>query len=649
MLLTYAQVTLFKSIEDSDDVAIEPDITIFVGQNESGKTAFMQALYKSSPADEHVTFNVVEDFPRKSLNQYEKKYQDAPPIATTLYYQLYEDELAKINQAINCELLESLELSVSFQYNGEQIVALSIDEQAYIQPLIKQVKLPTEIATAALQAESVAELIEILDELDLNKKSTRFLDGLKTQFEEPPEGWGVLEYYIWQQHILPNLPRFLYFDEYKLLPGKVNLPALLEKINHKDSDHILNDEDRTVMKLLDLAGVDIKELAHTTSYEKSQARLEAISNAMSDKIYEYWSQNKDLEVQFDIKTDPDDVTPFNNGNNLYIRIRNTKHRISLPFDQRSKGFVWFFSFMVWFDSYLEASDSHVILLLDEPGLNLHAVAQNDLLKYIQTLSEHHQVIYTTHSPYMIPSTQFSHIRFVEDRIKQGTKITDNIQVTNPFTLYPLHMALGYAVIENLLPQQSSVIVGNIADLIYLEYFSAILDHNRRISLCKDCVIIPAGGLDKLAVYMSLVKSEAAKSVLLCSQDVLPDETMKSFEQIITKNNILKYHHFRDSKIKSGTIEDLFSPTMYLKIFMEAYKDVFAGTDINVANLPAGNTILERIRDYLTDKSIELCDQGCFDRNYVAQQLMLKPLPPSRIDAKTLDRFENLFEDINRLL
>jgi predicted ATPase len=40
-------------------------------------------------------------------------------------------------------------------------------------------------------------------------------------------------------------------------------------------------------------------------------------------------------------------------------------------------------------------------LLDEPGLTLHGKAQADLLRYIeQRLLPDHQVIYSTHSPFM---------------------------------------------------------------------------------------------------------------------------------------------------------------------------------------------------------------------------------------------------------
>src|SRR5690606_3196458 len=141
--------------------------------------------------------------------------------------------------------------------------------------------------------------------------------------------------------------------------------------------------------------------------------------------FEYWTQNQDLEVEIDVREDPTDEAPFNEGPNLYIRIRNRRHRVTVPFSQRSKGFIWFFSFLVWFDSVKEqeGTNNDLILLLDEPGLSLHAVAQEDLLRYIDRLAERHQVIYTTHSPFMIWSDRLHQVRVVEDRKGEGTRVT----------------------------------------------------------------------------------------------------------------------------------------------------------------------------------------------------------------------------------
>ena len=122
-------------------------------------------------------------------------------------------------------------------------------------------------------------------------------------------------------------------------------------------------------------------------------------------MFEYWTTNENLEIRFDIEH------TTNNIRYLNIRIYNSKHRVTLPLKNRSKGFLWFFSFLVWFSKIQGDKNSNYILLLDEPGLSLHASAQNDLLRFIdEKLAPEYQVIYTTHSPFMIDSLKLNEVR-----------------------------------------------------------------------------------------------------------------------------------------------------------------------------------------------------------------------------------------------
>ena len=143
-------------------------------------------------------------------------------------------------------------------------------------------------------------------------------------------------------------------------------------------------------------------------------------------MFKYWKTNSNLNIVFDIdkkeKTD-------NRGTHLVdhildIRVRNKG--VSLPLKNRSKGFNWFFSFLVWFKKIQEDQSSKYILLLDEPGLNLHASAQKDLLGFIEDLSNDYQIIYTTHSPFMIPPTHLDRVRTVLETEK-GSVISNSIQ------------------------------------------------------------------------------------------------------------------------------------------------------------------------------------------------------------------------------
>jgi recombinational DNA repair ATPase RecF len=66
--LVNAQVRLFRNIVDSGVVEINSDVTALVGKNESGKTAFIQALYRLNPAYTD-DFDELDDYPRWRLRE----------------------------------------------------------------------------------------------------------------------------------------------------------------------------------------------------------------------------------------------------------------------------------------------------------------------------------------------------------------------------------------------------------------------------------------------------------------------------------------------------------------------------------------------------------------------------------------------------
>jgi predicted ATP-dependent endonuclease of OLD family len=144
---------------------------------------------------------------------------------------------------------------------------------------------------------------------------------------------------------------------------------------------------------------------------------------------------------------------------LRIRLWDDRHLLSLGFEERSTGFRWFFSFLTAFSAY-DRESSPIIILLDEPGLGLHARAQKDLLRFIdQRLSKKCQVIYSTHSPFMVQPGNLERVRLAEDRGRNvGATITDNVLSTDRDTLFPLQGALGYDMAQHLFIAPHNLVV-----------------------------------------------------------------------------------------------------------------------------------------------------------------------------------------------
>ncbi len=654
MQLKSAHVTNFKSIEDGGCVSVDETVTVLVGQNESGKTAFLKALHKAEAVGgtDEASFDVIEDYPRRSLTDYQQKHAATPAKVVVLTYDLTPEEILKINSDLGFDLLTELNVSLTHKYDNRLTVGLSVNEGKAVKCLLANASLTTETFAAVSKAGSVRELLVLLGGRDLNAEEQAFQQALAARYVDPSGEWDLVALYIWQTHVSPKLPKFLYFDDYMLLPGKVNLNTLHAKAQTPST---LTNEDKTVLALLRLAKISLADVLKPDGYEKSKAQLEGISNAITDKIFQFWTQNRELEVLFDIKADQNDQAPFNSGSNLYIRIRNQRHRVSVPFDQRSKGFIWFFSFLVWFDSVREGSGakSDLILLLDEPGLSLHALAQADFLRYIDHLAVKHQILYTTHSPFMVHSDRLHQVRAVEDRASVGTVISDNVSGSDPKTIFPLQAALGYTIAQNLFISKRNLLVEGPADLVYLRHGAALLEQASRPTLRDDVTIVPVGGLDKLATFVALLHGNKLELVALHDYSGSPDNHLDALirEKLIREKQVLHYGQFRGTKTKGKAstasaatdIEDLMSPSLYLQLFNGAYNKELQGRTITDAELPGGDRVVERLNRYLDTNALKLRPSGGFNHYRVANYLASHPI---EFDAATLKRFEELFKDVN---
>jgi hypothetical protein len=111
--------------------------------------------------------------------------------------------------------------------------------------------------------------------------------------------------------------------------------------------------------------------------------LEGAGDRLTRQILPYWSRNKHLQMRIDVRPAQDgDPEGIRQGVNIWGEVYDTRHFVSTELGTRSRGFVWFFSFIAWY-SQVKRKGQNVILLLDEPGLALHGKAQAELLRYFE--------------------------------------------------------------------------------------------------------------------------------------------------------------------------------------------------------------------------------------------------------------------------
>jgi predicted ATP-dependent endonuclease of OLD family len=637
-ILKQAKINKYKSYSTQQEVLIESDVTTLVGKNESGKTAFLEALAKLNyfTNDEDFEFDAVQDYPRNELKKYQRSGEDLEPIVCT--FQLDQNTIDEINADLGEGVLTTDTFSVSSRYgSGRTWYHINSNEKKYLENIQTSLGFSDETKEKVLELGTVKKVAEADsgEEAELQL----VIDHIKSTIVNEGFSWEqkLVDAYVTKKYISPRLPRFWYFDEYHELPSRVSIDAIR---NNAITGELTKQQLETAKALFELAMIDVEELANSTNFESFIAELEATSNDITDKIFEYWSTNSNLSIEFKI----DQINKPNNQlpeKILDIRVKNHRHRITLPLKNRSKGFNWFFSFIVWFSKIQDEKDKNFILLLDEPGLNLHASAQADLLRFINDLSSDYQIVYSTHSPFMVESDGLHRVRTVYDS-DTGSIISDAIQEKDPDTLFPLQAALGYDIAQNLFVSKNNLLVEGPSDLNYLTFMSNLLESEGREGLRDDVTIIPVGGLDKVVSFVSLLRGSKLK--ISCLLDTFNNAKGAQRLDGLIQSKIIKDKHvrffdeFAGNNYEKADIEDLFEQSEYLHILGEALPD-HKGITVSDLN-DKKQTILLQLKAVLGGKG--------FNHYKPSQSLLGMGLTASFFSKETLDRFEKMFIEMNKL-
>ena len=640
MKLSRARVTNYKSIDDSGWVRLD-DVTCMVGKNESGKTAFLGALKRLNAVEGAESDFDLKDYPRKGYVRYKRKHKGEPAVVIRAEFELTDDETAEIEAAFGKGVLRSSTVRVSKDYENQRHWQIEVDESAVVRSILGEADLPVEVRQHVEGAPNPQELAARLETIEVRSPAVEELLSSLEIYVNSDVGEQVIE-----NHLVGFLPLFVYFDEYSTMRGRISIQDLLAR---QEKNEKLDDADRTFLSLLSLIGVDLHDMEEELNYESLKAELESASIGITDEIFQFWNQNKQISVQFDLSNaNPNDPPPLNSGTILHVRIWNNRHRVSVPFDERSKGFVWFFSFLSYFSTLEEEENAGLILLLDEPGLNLHAMAQDDFLRFIdERLAVKHQVIYTTHSPFMINLERLSRVRTVQDIDDRGTVISDDMLSNDRETVFPLQVALGYHMAQTLFLAPHCLMVNAASDMIYLQVLGELVTSTGKQRLDPRWVVVPVGGTDNLSTFVSLLgESYVSVAVLM---DVTPANKERlqrlNENEVITRNNPIKWVEV--TKIRNADIEDLFDPMLYLKLVNKAYESELTEPLTMKSITDSNPRIVKRIEAHFEAEGIA---GGRFDP-YRPAAYLLQHHSELRgdIDEATLERAASMVERINSLL
>jgi hypothetical protein len=587
-----------------------------------------------------VRLDLLDEYPRwlKKEHEINGSIKDAIPIRAT--FEFDDDEMQELAGWLGDGVLSNSTVSLHRSYADPDTleVEASIDYAAYVNPFVAS--LPSRLHSSVGKPGTVTELRKALAALVAarnaeDEASVTLAADAEDAIKRLDEslGAGVHLRSAIDAHIRELLPRTFYFSTYSQLDGRYLLQEVFDAVGGGSEDESL----RAAADFLQLARV-VPEVVEDWDFEASNAELEAISSLLTKRVKEHWKQNDHLRLKVSLESqqerrpapEADLIKRY-----LQFRVEHTRHDFSSRLDRRSTGFRWFISFIA---SFLEfEADQNLILLLDEPGLSLHARAQMDLLDTIEaSLANGRQVLYSTHSPFMVKTNRLDRVRITEDQGPDlGSVVTNDAGVvSDPDTLFPLQAALGYDVVQSLFIGKQNVLVEGVSDFIYVTMISDHLGTLGRTTLTDTARLLPAGGATNIPTSIALLGGQLDLVVVLDGNSDGQRIANSISQGRPDQARVLSLDSH--SSVKGADIEDLFTPSEYLGFFNGAFGKMLKAADLN-----GSDRIVKRIARNEGDD---------FNHGVVAAHF-LRNLDTSikKLSDGTLDRFERLIAEINAAL
>lgn len=607
MRLIQFKVTNFRSVLDSGWVGAE-QVTALIGVNESGKTNLLLPLWKLNPAREG-DITPTSDYPKGNYAAVRANPQNFRFIIAEFDCSDYAVELESLS-GVESRYLDVVQVSRSFDKSyevcfpkyiprseipGEDIRAIAStakSEISQISPLTKESAVKpvflsnldfvleglSHQAYSASQIESLAaRLSGAVPESPAATSSIvprfqQLIDTLKAVAAEltlpgPEKVAGVISL------ILQKLPRFVYYSNYGNLDSEIYLPHVVQNLKRDDLGAREAAKARTLRVLFSFVTLQPEEILELgrdfkdpQGRKPTDAEIAEVATKKRDRTILLNSAGTDLTKRFrDWWKQGDYTFEFQaDGDHFRIWVSDSKRPEKVELEDRSSGLQWFLSFYLIF--LVESSRDHrdAILLLDEPGLSLHPLAQRDLSTFFESLSQTNQIIYTTHSPFLVDADSLDRARKVYVGEDGSTKASADLRRGNDDprkngATYAIYSALNMNVADSILLGCHPVIVEGPSDQHYLTTMKALLIGGKKISPKRELVFPPSHGAKNAKVVASILTGrDEVLPVMLFDGDEAGRKMARDMENGLYQTNkerilsTAKYVNFENSEI-----EDLF--------------------------------------------------------------------------------------------
>ncbi|TCO42930.1 AAA family ATPase [Dokdonella fugitiva] len=560
-LLRY-RVTNYRSVVDSGWIDLN-QVTALIGVNESGKTNLLLPLWKLNPAREG-EISPTSDYPKANYAAIREAPQDYKFIEAEFDTSGLAPKLAQLSGAAPRDLQKvivrrAFDGSYSFEFPDfttepqadyallSEAIKTALAEVGAMSALSKEGSLKVDSETLLRGAFtenrpiSLADLDAFIDSIkdllpgtpaatsSIVPRLQRLIEDLEQiaaplRVADPAENESV------QALLRKEMPKFVFYSNYGNLDSEIYLPHVVDNLSRKDLGAKEAAKARTLRVLFSfvrLSPEDILELGK--DFEPSQGQrpsdseiaeiaqrkrertilLNSAGTELTKKFKDWWKQG---DYTFEFQAD---------GDHFRIWVSDSRRPEKIELEDRSSGLQWFLSFYLIF--LVESGRDHkgAILLLDEPGLSLHPLAQHDLSAFFNGLADTNQLIYTTHSPFLVDADSLDRVRKVFVAPDGSTKASSDLRRghENPRkngATYAIYSALNMSVAESLLLGCHPVIVEGPSDQHYLSAIKQLLIASGNLNPARELVFAPAHGAPNARALASILsgRDEVMPPILL---------------------------------------------------------------------------------------------------------------------------------------
>ncbi len=557
---------------------------------------------------------------KKSIQNLEERKNTAQQISEKVSVcKLYGQ--ARESLDMNRKLMNELRLNLANTKHLLEISSSDKDRKQYnatIEKLVQEIK---KIEIKCLNMEEEVEINQLIASYVISGSKYREAQlNAKNEYNERKEKYNLNTL---GSHLFQYLPVFEFFEDFSsLLPNRIDLEDVLNENSSAEGY-------KAAKNFLIIAGLSA-EFFREKNQRILKQKIENLNSDITINFQDYWSQDvgKNNKIRLNFELEHYDYTVPEKSGKPYVEFWIKDKQERLYPKQRSRGVRWFLSFYLELKATAKQNNINRVLLIDEPGLSLHARAQEDVLKVFEDLKDDMQIIYCTHSPHLVDVNKLYRIiavqRADEDDENSETVVLDSksLHSASSDTLTPIYSLMGIRLHDQQFIHPNNNII--VEDTITYYYVSTIA----RMLQISDIYFLPSSGMSsipylanilmgwKLEYYMFLFDNKEAHDII----EELNNTIFIGANQKIEKSLVL---------IKG----------------IEAVEDLFSTIDFK-------NYILQE-RVGITDKNSEFIKTKGLSRTILASNFINsmeeKKMQFDKFDNETKQNFKKVFDQLRQML